>query len=59
MLYTVGYRGWTIWRRSDSENFRVSRTDSRDLPDLERTAEPVSFRDFASARREVDYLKRR
>jgi hypothetical protein len=23
MLYTVGYRGWTIWRENDREQFRV------------------------------------
>ena len=59
MLYTVGYRGWTIWRQNDREPFRISRTDARDLETLKRTDDGTHYRDFAAARREVEYLQPR
>lgn len=60
MLYTVGYRGYTIWRESDRNPFNISRTESRDRTDLERfqITDAAPCYDFGQARREVDYLKR-
>jgi hypothetical protein len=57
MLYTVGYRGFTIWRKSEAEPFRISRTEARDIDTLKTKLEPGTFWSFSAARREVDYLR--
>lgn len=57
MRYTVGYRGYTIWRDSDREPFKISYSVAG--VDLVANIVSAGFRDFASARREVDALPRR
>ena len=57
MLYTVAYRGWTIWRTDPERPFNVSRTESTDLNTLLIKRAASGLRDFATARREVDCLK--
>lgn len=57
MLYTVGYRGYTVWREDPTKPFRISRTEARDLATLKAKAEPTTHHDFANARREIDWLR--